>query len=342
MLKNRAMSKQKSTEALIKQLAKESTLPRCLCILSPDKVRAERATDYLITSIAKNSGLKSEIFRFNLRGIKESELRSLEEHALSPSLFSPRSVIVLTSVEHATASIGKEILSLVENSMSADFIISGEKIAKNTTFYKRLSKKHLLTNFAELKGQTLNTWIGKELKRNEITDVSKACLEIISQVGEGNLDTIVGMCKQLSLYSDDGSLSPKDIYTLFHQIADPNEFGLPEVIVRAKPGDIEIMIEELIQTGKSAFLLVSRLFWTYTAIGKINGLKKNGISQRDMASEMGVSDWILRKYIDIAKHYKSEHLPKCMNAIAKADSKLKNKSAGEASILSELCFELSP
>ncbi|MCB0318193.1 MAG: DNA polymerase III subunit delta [Bdellovibrionales bacterium] len=336
------MSKKTTPELLFKELAKKNTFPRCLCVISPDKVRLDRAIEFLISSVSNNSNTKPDIFRFSLRGIKDAELISLEEHALSPSLFSSRSLIILSQVEHVSASIGQKILKLIENSLSADFIICGEKIAKNTTFYKQISSNFLLTNLAELKGKELNTWISKELKRNGIQKASSATIDIIAKIGEENLDKISNMCLQLGLYSEDGSLTPSDIYVLFHQIADPNEFGLPDTIVGKNSGDVEVMIEELMQTGKNSFLMLLRLFWTYNAVAKILSLQSRNLNTATLAQKLSCNEWVLRKYLTIAKHYNSELSFKSICAIAEADSKLKNKSTGETSVLSNVCQKLSP
>ncbi|MEZ4753870.1 MAG: DNA polymerase III subunit delta [Bdellovibrionota bacterium] len=336
------MSKANTAEQVITSLAKAAQLPQCLCILSPDRVRRERAVEYLISSILHNISDKPEIIKVSLRNFKESELQNLENNTRSPSLFSSRSLIIISDIEQANANFGKNILSLIENSLNAEFIITGEKIAKNTTLYKTLKTKYQIAEFSPLKNQSLHSWIKKELARNEISEISNAAIDIISRVGEYNLDIIVSMCGQLALYSENDSISPKDIYALFHQNADPNEFGLPETIVNSNSGELEITIDELIKTGKNAFLLVSRLFWTYAAIGKINGLKSKGFRDSEITSELGISEWIMKKYMTIGKHYNSVDISRCITSIAKADSKLKSKSTGEFAILSELCTELQP
>lgn len=319
----------------LKELLGEKKLPPCLMILSPDEIRRER----VLTLLRDRFLGSSEFTSINASELKQNNIEAIFSEATSPSLFSPSSCLVIRQCDSLNAAVTKLLIPLLKKTNSNVFLL-GKPLQARSVLRKFFTESKSILELDEAKGFELQRWIAKECKRAEISEISKDAIAAIASIANDDCDLAYRVVTHLSLYSNDGKVTLKDVSALFESEIIPNEFELLDQIMQGNLGKKEAMLGSLLRTGKNPFLMTALFGRNLANYRTIRAMLDKGMGSGQVRGALGVSPWIFNKQATAAKSRSEENFRKSMHAILRADSKLKNKSLGAEEVFGQFLSNL--
>ena len=329
----------KTASTKFKELLKQAECPSAILLIASDRTRPLRATSALINRFCSNNDPKI----YHGHQMTTNEISSIEEELQSLSLFSSSSFFIIKDVEKLNAACTKRLeAALPSIPDTSHLIITARKLPTTNPIRKHFGNKKNVIKFEDLQNKELESWIKKELARKGLTKCSSKVIQSLIALSEGLIDEVVGLIEHLSLYLNTEQVEIRDVERLFISRPNPVEFKLLDAIVEKRSIEAESLVVNLLNSGKSPFLILSLLSRSFTQYSRIKALQNKGIQNNQVAYQLNMQPWLFKKNDSIAKRYSDTQLNGALGAILTADSKLKNRSLGHEEILAELIYKLAP
>ncbi|MCB0310557.1 MAG: DNA polymerase III subunit delta [Bdellovibrionales bacterium] len=318
--------------------------PAHLLIISPDDIRLERALNHFLenTCSLDPKKLGNAVSRYRATDLSTADLNKLKDQLRSLSLFNQLQVHIVLQLDQVTAAAAKEIMDACKNAGPGVCVIyCAKSLPSNSTIRKTFATKNLLIEFNQLKGFEINRWIQKELRARGVTNFTDQVVATLAQLGHEHLDQIDRFLEHAVLYSDGDTITSQDLQQLFTHHIEPSEFEFIEALEQQNPAKAELLASQLILGGKNLFgllALISRIFSNYL---QIKFMATQGRSVNEIRESLGMNPWVFNKSLVSAKKYNMEQLREIQKVLISTDSKLKNRSLGAESLLSDLIRNLS-
>ena len=333
-------SKQNALKTL-KEITSQPTCPAVVLILVPDKVRRSRVVDAVLKPFVPEIS-NDYITTYSSQEVKLDTLSNIELEVNSPSLFTKSRFFHFKNIDEVKSDVSKSLLSLLDKDVGeVFFILSGKKLPARSVLKRKCQEAGKLIELPELKGHELTRWAKKELVRVGIEECSSGVVETIVELAGQDPDEIARIAAHLAVYTDSNSLTKEEIFNVFIERPDPNEFELLDIITQGKSIKAELMLSDLLEAGKNPFLLLGLLNRSFTSYYQISQLIGQGMKPTQVRQHLGISPWVFNKHMVATKRYSTKELHNCIQAILYADSKLKNRSLGADLIFSELVSHLA-
>jgi len=323
-------------------------------ILAPDEIRKRRIVEMILRAFLteksassvspSNVGRGANLALRYLDGasLKGEDIRSLGDEVSALSLFSPLRFFIVRHVEALPSESHKQLLTLCERlSRDSKLILTGSKLADNLLLKRYFVERRLLIELAELKGEELSRWTAKELRRAGLSHVSQGAINALIEIGERLPDQISKLAEHLALYCDTDRAGEKDIMEVFHHRALQGDFAFLEVLNQGKIAQAESLLNELFASGKSPFMMLALLAKTFSSYLAIKALLAKNLPATKIRESLNITPWVFNKQLLAVKSYSLCRLKQSLEAILRADSKLKHRSLGAEAIFSELAYSIA-
>jgi DNA polymerase III delta subunit len=330
-----------SAAAALKEITTKGECPSCVVITSPDRVRRERALEYLLTRFAKATNSTPRTFSFGEQGRNSPSafLRDLEE----PSLFEPTRFAVIRSIESAKAADVEPVSEFLRKEVpGVHLFIVGESLPNTPNFKKTLDALATQLPFEPLKGAELNRWVEREVAQSGIQGADDEVIELLISLGSDDPETISRLVEKFALYLGDSKASRNALKALEPGRATASDFELAETLLGKNRAQTETLLVQLLAQGSSPFMLLGLLTKTFASLYRIRVLLDRGISQNVIKNDLGISPWLFSKYLPLAQRTTSSALASTLEALLVADFRLKDRSIGPAGILSSVATRTAP
>lgn len=327
--------------ATIKKITSTEPCPACIVIVSPDRIRRERALDYILKHFIKDSAPPPRRFSFSEHGKTSIVpfLRDLEE----PSLFEPVRFAIIKGIEAAKAAEVEPISEFLrKNVPGIHLIITGESLPNTPNFKKTLDSLAVQVAFEPLKGAELRRWVEREVAHNGIQGNSDEVTELLISLGGDNPEAIAQLIAKFGLYLGDTKASRDALKALEPGRATASDFELAEALLGKDRAGAETLLTQLITQGSSPFMLVGLLTKTFTSIYRIRVLLDKGLSTQEIKNSTGITPWLFSKYLPLAQRSSTPALHATLKALLVSDFRLKDRSLGPTAILSSLAAATAP
>ena len=324
----------------IKELTSSKECPACVVITSPDRVRRTRALEHLLKHFHGAVPKNLRTFTFGEQGKSDPTrfIRDLEE----PSLFEPVRYAVMRGVEDAKAADLEPVSAFIKKAVhGVHLFIIGESLPNTPNFKKTIESRSRHLAFEQLKGAELRKWTAREVKAAEISNASDGVIELIVALGEEDPESVSRLIDKFSLYLGGTDASIEALKALEPGRAQASDFELAESLLGKNRGVTEALLARLINQGSSPFMLIGLLTKTFTSLLRIRALLDSGVSQNDIRESMGLTPWIFSKYLPLARQRSVDSLSKTVEALLRADFKLKDRSLGPTAILSSVAATIA-
>ena len=329
-----------SAAAKLKEIVGTKSCPNCLVLTSPDRTRRERALAYVLSHFAA-AGAKPSSFSFGEQG--RVTIQSFLADCAEPSLFEPVRFCVIRAIEKAKAAELEPLSAILAKKLpSVHFFIIGEGLPNAGNFKKALEKNATHVSFEDLKGAELSRWVEKELRSNEIAQAPDDVVELIVSVAGDDPDSISKLIEKFSLYLDGAAPSAAGLRELEPGRSVASDFELADALLSPKRANTEALIQQLIAQGSSPFMLIGLLTKTFSTLYRIRAALDRGQSQNDLRADLGISPWLLSKYLPLAKQLSAQQIMRRLEALLETDFRLKDRSLGPASLFSSLAYASAP
>ena len=133
----------------------------------------------------------------------------------------------------------------------------------------------------------------------------------------------------------------KDVQTLFSDSLDASEFDFVDALMQKNAARSESLLQVLLASGKNPFMLVSLLQRSFSTYVSIAALLKDGKNPTEAGQILKIPPWLLRKHLAVVQKHPIQQLKRCVEALVRVDSKLKNRSLGTESIFSEFVYNVT-
>ncbi len=334
-----------SPSDLLKAIIAKNSPPSLLLILAEDLVRKDRTLSLIQDKFfARASNLAKK--RWHGSSLSLKEIVKLQDEILSPSLFEPNRLILLEEIQDLKAEETRALLEVLQEfhkapSPGVSIFVRGTSLHSNSVLLKFFQKINASIALEELKGPDLMKWAAKEFKHHGIHHASEEVVTHLSDIGEHDPDKIAALIEHLALYIEGDTATKEDLFAVFQEKLSMDEFALLDSITQGKKGEAEVLLGSLLRGGKNPFLLLSLLSRNFSTYLSIASLLSRGRQVQEIGQIMGVPPWLLKKHLAALRRYRVGTLKQALESILRADSKLKNRSAGPEAIFSELIGTLA-
>lgn len=317
----------KDPALLVKTITSAKVAPSCVLITGPDEVRRKRVIASILDTFLP-SGRDTAFRRLDGRELTVGKIPALRQDLSSISLFTPRKFILLERFDEANAAVTKELQAILTDlPEGVCVLLTGVEAKGAAPLVKKLAAADAWIQLPELKGPEFNRWIQKELKIAGLTageDVANA----VAAIAQGSADAAARVVERLALYLDDKAATSADVFRLFIEQPDPNEFALIDAITAGNRARAEVLLHQLFAEGKNAFLVLALVSRTFSNYLQIKQLLKAGHSGPEIRQLLGTSPWVFNRQLEAVRRYSLRHLVRIMTDLAATDSRLKNRSLG--------------
>lgn len=287
-------------------------------------------------------GNAAAIKSFDSRMLSIQQLVTLKDDVLTQSLFSAFRLLVIRDVDAMPSASMDPFMEILKSEPTGVCIVcltSG--IPASNPLMKFCKSKKCLIALAELQGEDLLRWIHKELKLQGVGRFDTEVPRLLASIGEQNPDRISGLIAQAALFASGDTLLGSELRALFKETTEASEYDFLDALMRKDRRRSHSLLEVILASGKSPFMLVGLLQRSFATYISIHGLLSQGKTASEIGQQLKVQPWLLKKHLAVVQNSSVEHLKRCMESLLRADSKLKNRSLGTESIFSEFVYNVT-
>lgn len=316
-------------------LLKAEKLPPLILIVSPDRIRRERAlsailSKHKLTVTSRITGGKVPV-------------DELAARLNSPSLFEPKPVVVLPEVESLKGEFERNLAKIYDGKQPFGLLFGlATSLPATSPLRKAAQVVGGYVELEQLSGALLKKWVARELKNAGINSFSDPIVDHLVQAGAEQPDQINQCVEKLALYLNENEEPTIEVMQyLFHTTSEAQEFALLSSLLNDPAGSREALISRLFAEGKNPFQLLALIARSYAQYLSVKSSLERGEMLADIRGKLGVTQWVFERQLEGAKRFSRSRLKSAMNAVLKADSQLKNRSLGQEAIFSVLGASLS-
>ena len=290
---------------------------------------------YLIASPSKNL-IKEEIANIikNEQNIVTFDylregLDFILEEASYLSLFNDKKyLIVKNSNIFSSGKTKDEDLKKLEaylnnpNSNTVVIFTLTEKVDERKKITKIIKEKYNYKNIASLNSKELIDKIINILKGHKIKiDYNNA--SYIANNSLNNYDLVAQELDKLILFYDEGDIvKESDINNLISKTPEENIFKFSDAVIKKDNKMFEIF-NDLRLLKEEPVVLINALAREYRLTYKCSYLNQNGYNKSKIASELGLQDWMVDKYLRLSYNYREEDLLQSLSKLSDIDVEIK-------------------
>jgi len=255
---------------------------------------------------------------------------------LSAGLFSEKRLVIIKNLlsQNKDQNLIKEIISSLKKIGREKNIvifieeeIEEKEIRKREFQYKLfnlLKKQKYVQKFDFLKPNQLQKWILAEVKKRGGKIEERATDLLVNFIGP-NLWQMSNELDKLMAYGQ-GKISAKDVELLVEANQEENIFNLVDALASKNKKRAIKLIKEQLEKGTAFVQIISLLARQFRIILQIKESKSKFLNYYQLASELGVHPYSVKKSLEQAKKYTLEELKKIYQELLKIDLQLKTTS----------------
>jgi DNA polymerase III subunit delta len=300
-------------------------------ILGEEELLVERAVSAAVTAARVAGGAGPDDTGADVHDVAAAGLTAGELAGLTaPSLFGGGTIVVIRSVEDATASLAAELTKLAA-SAAPDFslVLTHSGGLKNKALLADLvagGARRVDCPSIRRFGERMD-FLRAEFRRAGRKADDGGLRALLDAVGT-DLRELAAACSQLAADTT-GVISQAVVARYYHGRAEATGFAVAD---KACEGDLPAALEQLrwaLATGTSPVLVTSALAAGLRTLGLV-GSAGRGLSPNAQASDLGMPSWKIDKARKQLHGWTAEGLAKAVAAVAEADVQVKGEGASAA------------
>lgn len=268
-------------------------------------------------------------------------MQSLDGNTASPEAFENALITIpflakkrMVIIENIVASKRGEksletIVSLIEKKSSENTIMVfweealDAKKLKNP-FVKKLLKEKYIYSFKLLNPKDLLIWVRNTVK-NMGSAISLEAAQFLCDAIGNNLWEMQTELEKLASYKQKKEIVLADICNLSNAEIDENIFTLTDAIGNKNKKSALSLVRKFISSGMSPSELLHKYLWLTRNLLMIKSFVQNNerASQQDVARELGLHPFIIKKSLSQIKNFDLAHLKTMHDKILRIERKIK-------------------
>ncbi len=219
----------------------------------------------------------------------------------------------------------ERLLQYLQNPLTSTcliFLVKGS-IDKRKKLVKAVEKSGQVVETAPLKGAELNNWIQTEAELLGKKIESKAVEYIILNTNH-DLYFLKNEIEKLALYSGDHhTITLATVEKLLTKTSEANIFALVDGIGLKKGEQALRELRTLLERGEPPVRIVFMIARQFRLILSGKDLNERGYTEKQIAKELAIHPFVIRKILQQARRFKYQELEKCFQQILECDMALK-------------------
>lgn len=239
----------------------------------------------------------------------------------SLALFSEKKLIFLKRLFSANSSLVDKITEYLKDSPDANFILWEDRpFDKRRALYKLVKKRGVVEEFSNINLTQLKTWLSKYLKERMLFDPD--CVDLlILKIGNDQSQLALAVDNLSILVRADNrrKLKTCDIDDFVSKTAEESIWEFVDAIGECdKKKSLKIM-ERLLRERSDFVMIIAMIARQLRIITMVKTLLEMGKNFAEMASNLKLHPFVIRKAVDHSKNFTFERLRKLYQKLVKTD-----------------------
>jgi|SRR5690554_1348246 len=296
---------------------------------------------FLINDQIKAYQEKFKLNEFNIVKLDalETEIESINQELQTVSFFSDLKMVVIEHVESLTR-YDEKLLStffkyLEHPSDDIILVLTIPEIPKDHTLGRYLEKYAYIETIASLEGDALINYIESLFKKDGY-QIEKRSIEVIIERTQSDLFGIHQEINKIKMYAyEEKIIYIEDVELLVTRNLEDNIFSFSSAYLRGNIKSYMQIYDDLLTNRMPSNTIFNHLFNTINLILQTKNLMDQGLNQKLLSENLGVSSGRAYHLMKEAKQQKKRDLENLIHGLAKLDVEIKSGVKDE-----KLGFEL--
>jgi len=299
---------------------------------------AEEATGAIVRAALR--GLERE-FNLDLFRVGDADIREILAIASSFPMMADRRVVVLRDIEKLTARDLEPLVSyLGAPSPSTTLIVVGGKLDMRKKPYLDLKRRWPSVECKTPYENELPGWVEGRVRKAGRRISADASRLLVAYVGASLRGLQSELDKLFTYMGDKESISVDDVGSVVGFSREFSVFELQRAIGSRDRRRAAEILERMLEMGQSVPFILVMLTSYFNSLWKAETLRRRGLSQSDMASELQMSPYRVRELAAALKQFSLEEIEQAFCLLAAADLEVKTTSAGPRQVMHPLLARL--
>ena len=319
----------------LKNICQSAERPLKLLVVCPDLTRRQRAYEFVMHSFGSDSA-RNSIVRLEGTALNADAVSRLKDSSQNLSLFSSETTYIFKDLQAVSAALASELNEIISNPKTSNNYIAFVPELPAKSWLNKAFKKNETVIFEGLEAAALLKWTTAELNRAGLGKTSQKVAEKIIVLGSENADLIAALIEKLALLTDSEALELADLKHFELFVEKTREFEFINLLALGRKTEALSCLKAFETSSTSAFPLMSlasKMVFNYFGL-KLGQVQK--MTSDELMKALSLSPWAMKKQQETSQKADISKLLRSVQALARADSQLKNKNLGEQQILIEL------
>ncbi|KQX64831.1 MULTISPECIES: DNA polymerase III subunit delta [unclassified Paenibacillus] len=304
--------------------------PVYLCY-GPEKYKMREFIQLLTDLLIEPEHKEFAVSKFDL---SEISLSAVLEDAETLPFMVPKKLVIAknalfftgakesSKIEHHLDRLTDYLKSPAEHTVVV-FTVDADKLDERKKIVKALKDLEAAVPFLSLSPEELQQWVAKQAGQLGFTFTGEAADQLILYTG-GNLQSLSAEIEKISLYVGVGAEASVDVIDqLVARSTEQNVFILIEDIVNVRLERAFVILEELLKQREEPIKIAALIARQFRIMLQVKELSKQGYSQQQMASQIGLHPFAVKVAEGQARKYDIEKLSRIMSQLADLDFQMK-------------------
>lgn len=304
--------------------------PVYLCY-GPEKYKMREFIQVLTDLLIEPEHKEFAVSKFDL---SEISLSAVLEDAETLPFMVPKKLVIAknalfftgakesSKIEHHLDRLTDYLKSPAEHTVVV-FTVDADKLDERKKIVKALKDLEAAVPFLSLSPEELQQWVAKQAHQLGFTFTGEAADQLILYTG-GNLQSLSAEIEKISLYVGVGAEASVDVIDqLVARSTEQNVFILIEDIVNVRLERAFVILEELLKQREEPIKIAALIARQFRIMLQVKELSKQGYSQQQMASQIGLHPFAVKVAEGQARKYDIEKLSRIMSQLADLDFQMK-------------------
>lgn len=247
------------------------------------------------------------------------------DEAVSPSLLSPVSIVIVRNLQNADEPLGETMVAycrqaLADPAQSSIVIAQHEGGVKGKRLVDQLVRAGAYNNKpADLKRTDAKLqFVTQQFEQRRRRIEPAACQQLVAVLGE-RTGELAAMCEQLCFDFDDDPMSLERVNQYLTANPQVTGFTVADTAMAGNATGAIIAMRSAVQQGTDPIALIGALAMKLRTIAKAAAVRSGTISQ----AEAKVNPWVMRNTMRQLPGWTSAGLSACIQQLARADEQSK-------------------
>lgn len=304
--------------------------PVYLCY-GPEKYKMREFIQVLTDLLIEPEHKEFAVSKFDL---SEISLSAVLEDAETLPFMVPKKLVIAknalfftgakesSKIEHHLDRLTDYLKSPAEHTVVV-FTVDADKLDERKKIVKAIKDLEAAVPFLSLSPEELLQWVAKQAQQLGFTFTGEAADQLILYTG-GNLQSLSAEIEKISLYVGVGAEASVDVIDqLVARSTEQNVFILIEDIVNVRLERAFVILEELLKQREEPIKIAALIARQFRIMLQVKELSKQGYSQQQMASQIGLHPFAVKVAEGQARKYDIEKLSRIMSQLADLDFQMK-------------------